>query len=76
MYLVVPQVPGTGWDAMMVSLVPVDVGKPSLRSEKTAIVDGASHWLNPIYETVKLTQDQKSGKISDKVYQFIVSATV
>jgi len=60
----------------MVSLVPVDVGKPSLRTEKTAIVDGDCHWLNPVYETVKLTQDQKTGKISDKVYQFIVSATV
>lgn len=76
LYLLVPQVPEKGWEAMMVTLVPVDVGKPSQRSEKTAIVDGACHWLNPIYETVKLNQDQKTGKICDKVYQFIVTASV
>lgn len=69
------QVPGKVWETMMVSLVPIDVGKPSQRSEKTAIADGACQWPNPIYETVKLSQDQKTGKISDKVYQFIVSAT-
>ena len=62
---------------MMVTLVPVDVGKPSLRSKKTAIVDGACHWLkNPIYETAKSSQDQKTGNINDKIYQFIGSATV
>lgn len=70
------QVPGKGWEAVTVTLVPVDVGKPSLRSEKIAVVNGECQWLNPIYETVKLTQDQKTGKISDKIYQFIVSATV
>ncbi|ONK71465.1 uncharacterized protein A4U43_C04F8940 [Asparagus officinalis] len=69
------QVPGKGWEAVMVTLVPVDIGKPSLRSEKIAVVNGECRWLNPMYETVKLTQDQKTGKISDKVYQFIVSAT-
>ncbi|XP_020247758.1 paramyosin-like isoform X2 [Asparagus officinalis] len=69
------QVPVGGWEAMVVTLVPADAGKPSLRSEKTAVVNGECHWLNPIYETVKLNLDQKNGKIGSKIYQFIVSAT-
>lgn len=60
----------------MVSLVPLDVGKPTVRSEKVAVMDGTCNWLNPIYETVSLACDPKSGKINEKLYQFLVSAQV
>jgi len=60
----------------MVSLVPLDVGKPTARSEKVTVMDGNCQWRKPIYETVKLIQDPKTGKINDKLYNFIVSAIV
>ncbi|KAJ0970214.1 hypothetical protein J5N97_023091 [Dioscorea zingiberensis] len=68
------QVPELGWEAMVVSVVPVDIGRPTLKSEKGEVVNGACHWTKPIWETVKLIQDPKSGKINEKAYQFLVSA--
>ncbi|CAD5196916.1 unnamed protein product [Musa acuminata subsp. malaccensis] len=68
------QVPVLGSETVMVSLVPLDVGKPTVRSEKVAVMDGTCNWLNPIYETVSLACDPKSGKINEKLYQFLVSA--
>ncbi|CAL9125122.1 unnamed protein product [Musa textilis] len=69
------QVPLPASEAATVSLVPLDVGKPTVRSERVAVVGGTCKWLNPVYETVKLTRDPKSGKINDKLYQFLVSTT-
>ncbi|WOL00203.1 hypothetical protein Cni_G08916 [Canna indica] len=67
------QVPLLGSETVMVSLVPQDVGRPTVRSELAAVVDGTCSWLNPIYETVKLVRDPKSGKMIEKLYQFLVS---
>ncbi|KAF5188808.1 Myosin heavy chain-related protein [Thalictrum thalictroides] len=67
------QVPQLAKDSLMVSLVPVEVGKPTVRLEKSVIQDGTCRWENPIYETIKFTQEPKTGKISEKIYQFIVS---
>ncbi|KAI0499556.1 hypothetical protein KFK09_017762 [Dendrobium nobile] len=64
-----------GWEELMVSLFPVDAGKPTAKSEKVAVVDGSCNWAIPIYETVRLIQDSKTGKINDKTYQFVLSAT-
>ncbi|XP_030551679.2 myosin-11-like isoform X2 [Rhodamnia argentea] len=60
-------------DALVVSVVPGDVGKPTVRLEKATIRDGRCHWANPVYETVKFTRDPKTGKINERIYQFIVS---
>ncbi|URD82166.1 ATP-dependent RNA helicase [Musa troglodytarum] len=68
------QVPVLGSETVMVSLVPLDVGRPTVRSEKVAVMDGTCNWSNPIYETVSLACDPKSGKINEKFYQFLVSA--
>ncbi|URD82167.1 ATP-dependent RNA helicase [Musa troglodytarum] len=70
------QVPVLGSETVMVSLVPLDVGRPTVRSEKVAVMDGTCNWSNPIYETVSLACDPKSGKINEKFYQFLVSAQV
>ncbi|KAJ8511145.1 hypothetical protein OPV22_001579 [Ensete ventricosum] len=70
------QVPALGSETVTVSLVPLDVGRPTVRSEKVAVVDGTCNWLNPIYETVSMACDPKSGKINEKLYQFLVSAQV
>ncbi|KAG4395071.1 hypothetical protein GLYMA_20G158400v4 [Glycine max] len=60
-------------NAIMVSLVPDDVGKPTVKLEKTAVQDGTCSWENPVFESVKLVRDSKSGKIHEKIYHFIVS---
>lgn len=57
----------------MISLVPVDVGKPTVRLSKQPIVDGTCTWENPVYETVKLIKEIKSGRIREKFYYVIVS---
>ncbi|TKY51291.1 spindle pole body protein pcp [Spatholobus suberectus] len=67
------QVPKMKKSAIMVSLVPDDVGKPTVKLEKTAVQDGTCSWENPIFESVKLVRDAKSGKIHEKIYHFIVS---
>ncbi|KNA23926.1 hypothetical protein SOVF_019680 [Spinacia oleracea] len=58
---------------LMISVVPVDVGQPTVRLGKAAVQDGICTWENPVYETVKLTRDTKTGRIQDKIYQFIIS---
>ncbi|XP_077241808.1 uncharacterized protein LOC143882217 isoform X2 [Tasmannia lanceolata] len=66
------QVPQLGWDTLMVSLIPLDVGKPTVKSEKATVHDGTCRWENPIYETVRFIQEPKAGKINEKIYQFLV----
>ncbi|WOL05846.1 hypothetical protein Cni_G14577 [Canna indica] len=61
-------------EPVMVSLVPVDSGRPTARSEKVMAVDGACNWENPVYESVKLVRGPKHGKMDEKVYKFVVSA--
>jgi len=58
---------------LMVALVPDDVGKPTVKLEKVAVQDGTCLWENPIFESVKLAKDTKSGKLQEKIYHFIVS---
>ncbi|KAL2324526.1 hypothetical protein Fmac_023584 [Flemingia macrophylla] len=67
------QVPKMKKSAIMVSLVPDDVGKTTVKLEKTPVQDGTCSWENPVFEPVKLVRDAKSGKINEKIYHFIVS---
>ncbi|XP_027363520.1 paramyosin [Abrus precatorius] len=67
------QVPKMKKSALMVSLVPDDVGKPTVKLEKTAVQDGTCLWENPVFESVKLIRDSKSGKLHEKIYHFVVS---
>ena len=67
------QVPKLKKSTLMISLVPEDVGKPTVRLEKAAVLDGTCTWENPIYETVKLSRESKTGKLNEKIYHFIVS---
>lgn len=57
---------------MIVSIVPADVGKPTIRLEKAKVQDGSCYWKNAVYETVKFVQEPKSGKIHERIYHFIV----
>ncbi|KAL5069877.1 hypothetical protein RYX36_020764 [Vicia faba] len=67
------QVPKMKKSALMVSLVPDDIGKTTVKLEKTAVQDGTCLWENPIFEPVKLVRDSKSGILHEKIYHFIVS---
>ncbi|XP_010325416.1 uncharacterized protein [Solanum lycopersicum] len=59
-------------DALMVSVVPADVGKPTVRSEKATVRDGSCYWENGVLETVKFVREPKTGKIHERIYNFVV----
>ncbi|XVF10625.1 hypothetical protein REPUB_Repub07fG0198700 [Reevesia pubescens] len=59
--------------ALMISVVPGDGGKPTTKLEKATVQDGNCRWENPVYETVKFVQEPKTGKINEKIYHFILS---
>ena len=61
-------------DTLTISVIPADVGKPTVRLEKVTVRDGSCYWEKPIYETVKLIRDPKTEKIHEKIYHFVVSA--
>ncbi|XP_051142629.1 uncharacterized protein LOC127259369 [Andrographis paniculata] len=67
------QVPQLKAKSLMISLVPVDVGKPTVRLAKAPIIEGACIWESPVYETVKLVMETKTGRIREKFYYVIVS---
>ncbi|KAM2281657.1 hypothetical protein ACFX1S_042225 [Malus domestica] len=67
------QVPKLKKPALMLSLVPDDVGKATVKLGKAAVQDGTCIWENPVFESVKLIEDVKTGKLKEKIYHFIVS---
>ncbi|KAI3756445.1 hypothetical protein L1987_56265 [Smallanthus sonchifolius] len=67
------QLPQLGGDALMISMIPADVGKPTSRLEKVKVRDGSCYWEKALYETVKFSQDPKTGKFHEKIYHFIVA---
>ena len=56
----------------MVSVVPADIGKPTVKSDKALIRDESCFWENPVYETVKFSREPKTGKIHERMYYFVV----
>ncbi|KAJ8554444.1 hypothetical protein K7X08_025122 [Anisodus acutangulus] len=70
----VTQVPQLKAKKLMISLVPADAGKPTVKLGKAAIVEGTCSWENPIYETVKLIRDPKTGKFRQNIYYFSVAS--
>ncbi|EPS70605.1 hypothetical protein M569_04155, partial [Genlisea aurea] len=67
------KVPQLKAKSLMISLIPVDVGKPTLRLPKAPILEGTCTWENPVYETVKLLKEIKTGRIREKFYYVVVS---
>ncbi|XP_051137221.1 uncharacterized protein LOC127255626 isoform X2 [Andrographis paniculata] len=66
------KVPQIAENALVISVVPADYGKPTVISDKATVRDGSCIWENPVYETVKFYRDPKSGKIHERMYYFIV----
>ncbi|XP_010521324.1 PREDICTED: myosin-7B [Tarenaya hassleriana] len=67
------QVPKLKKSALMISLVPDDVGKATFKLEKSQVKDGTCSWENPIYVSVKLIKEPKTGIIREKIYHFVVA---
>ena len=63
----------SGVDALVLSIIPGDIGKPTTRLEKATVRDGICRWESPVCETVKFIQDLKTGKISERIYNFVLS---
>ena len=63
----------SGVDALVLSIIPGDIGKPTTRLEKATVRDGICRWENPVRETVKFIQDLRTGKISERMYNFVLS---
>ncbi|XVF51517.1 hypothetical protein PTKIN_Ptkin04bG0191200 [Pterospermum kingtungense] len=59
--------------ALVISVVPGDGGKPTTKLEKGTIQDGNYRWENPVYETIKFVREPKTGKINERIYHFILS---
>ncbi|KAK8533146.1 hypothetical protein V6N13_046308 [Hibiscus sabdariffa] len=59
--------------ALMISVVPGGGAKPRTKLEKATVLDGNCRWENPVYETVRLDRDPKTGKINERIYHFILS---
>ncbi|CAA0842219.1 Myosin heavy chain-related protein [Striga hermonthica] len=66
------KVPKVGDDALLVSIVPADAGKPTVKSDRALLREGSCFWENPVYESVKFNRDPKSGKILERIYYFVV----
>ncbi|XP_010545827.1 PREDICTED: myosin-11 [Tarenaya hassleriana] len=62
-------------EGLTLSLVPGDVGKPTMRLEKAMVMEGCCRWESPVHETVKFAQDAKTGKVNQRIYHLIVSTT-
>ncbi|XP_076930681.1 uncharacterized protein LOC143595583 [Bidens hawaiensis] len=69
----VTQLSQLGGDALTISVIPADVGKPTSRLEKVKVRDGSCYWEKPLYETVKFSQDPKTRKFHEKIYHLIVA---
>uniref|UniRef100_A0A803LQM7 C2 NT-type domain-containing protein n=1 Tax=Chenopodium quinoa TaxID=63459 RepID=A0A803LQM7_CHEQI len=62
-----------GGNGLVVSVVPAENGKPTARLEKSTVRENGCYWENQVYETVKLIQDPKTGKIQERIYYFLIS---
>ncbi|XP_031495051.1 uncharacterized protein LOC116260741 isoform X2 [Nymphaea colorata] len=67
------QVPPLGSDSLMVALVSSETGKTTAKTQKVQVQNGSCQWDNPVYETVKLAEEERTGKFDSKIYQFVVS---
>lgn len=63
----------SGGDTLMISVIPAEGGKPTSILDKVKIRDGSCCWEKPVYETMKVTRDPKTGKINERLYHVVFS---
>ncbi|KAL9253034.1 hypothetical protein AKJ16_DCAP06469 [Drosera capensis] len=59
-------------NALVLSVVPAENGKPTAKLERSTVLDGVCRWENLVSETVKIVKDLKSGRIQERLYYFLV----
>ncbi|XP_042404950.1 uncharacterized protein LOC121995216 [Zingiber officinale] len=62
-----------GWDKLFISLIPIGVGKTTVKTNKVNVRNGSCKWPDPIYETTRLLQDAKTKTYDEKVYKLLVA---
>ncbi|KAL2629772.1 hypothetical protein R1flu_014458 [Riccia fluitans] len=67
------RVPSSGWDKLVVSVIPLETGKVSYKTTRAVTKNGACNWPDNYIETTKLLRDTKTKEYEEKLYKFIVS---
>ncbi|KAF2291469.1 hypothetical protein GH714_024526 [Hevea brasiliensis] len=67
------QIPQSGWDKLFISFIPTDSGKATAKTTKANVRNGACKWADPIYETTRLLQDNKTKQYDEKLYKLVVA---
>ncbi|KAG6497204.1 hypothetical protein ZIOFF_045094 [Zingiber officinale] len=62
-----------GWDKLFISLIPIDVGRTTAKTNKVNVRNGSCKWPDPIYETTRLLQDAKTKTYDEKLYKLLVA---
>ncbi|KAJ9146378.1 hypothetical protein P3X46_028651 [Hevea brasiliensis] len=66
-------IPQSGWDKLFISFIPTDSGKATAKTTKANVRNGACKWADPIYETTRLLQDNKTKQYDEKLYKLVVA---
>ncbi|VFQ99637.1 unnamed protein product [Cuscuta campestris] len=66
------QVPQLKAKGLILSILPADAGRPTLKLGKAAITQGCCSWDAPVQETIRFEKDSKSGILQEKIYYFVL----
>eukprot|EP00850_Spirogloea_muscicola_P009500 SM000053S17457 [mRNA] locus=s53:535317:544583:+ [translate_table: standard] len=67
------QVPLTGYEKLVVSLIAVDTGKLERQTSKATVRNGSVSWTDTLIHRVKLQKDEKAKQHDAKPYKLVVS---
>eukprot|EP00850_Spirogloea_muscicola_P018016 SM000160S02557 [mRNA] locus=s160:270347:279571:- [translate_table: standard] len=67
------QVPLTGYEKLVVSLIAVDTGKLECQTSKATVRNGSVSWTDTLNHRVKLQKDEKAKQHDAKPYKLVVS---
>ncbi|CAI5946746.1 unnamed protein product [Closterium sp. NIES-64] len=68
------RVPASGFDNLVVFVVPADSGKPEGQTPKATVKNGSCAWSGSVTITTKLTRHAKAKAYEPRPYRFVVSS--
>ncbi|CAM6099992.1 unnamed protein product [Calypogeia fissa] len=68
------KVPLSGWDKLVVSVVPLETGRVSFKTTRVPVKNGTCNWPDAVIESTKLSQDSKTKEYDEKLYKIVVSS--
>ncbi|CAI7894365.1 unnamed protein product [Closterium sp. NIES-53] len=68
------RVPLTGFEQLVVSLVPTDTNRSDVRTDSATVRNGICRWTETVTEVVKFTRNPKTRTFEAKAYRFAVSS--